>query len=62
MKIKIECVIEFDETFWFEGEDGLNWFKSVLNNKEETKVILWSDDVGDEIGSTTDFKHEILKD
>jgi hypothetical protein len=37
------------------------WFKSLLDDKSnEPMVILWSNEVGDEIGSTSNFKYEIL--
>jgi hypothetical protein len=62
MKIKIECVIELDESYWFDNEEDFKWFKSVLEDRKNTLVILHSNDVGDEIGSTSDFKYEILKD
>ena len=61
-KIKIECEIEFDEEMWYshDDEEELEWFKSVLNDKENTTVILHSNDIGDAIGETTNFKWELL--
>lgn len=61
-KIKIECEIEFDEEIWYshDDEDSFEWFKSVLNDKENTIVLLHSNDVGDSIGETTDFKWKLL--
>jgi hypothetical protein len=61
-KIKIECEIEFDEEMWYshDDEDSFEWFKSVLNDKENTIVLLHSNDVGDSIGETTDFKWKLL--
>lgn len=62
MKIKIECEIEVDENIWGSHADKEEheWFKSILEDKEYTMVILWSNDVGDEIGQTSNFKYDIL--
>ena len=62
MKIKIECEIEVDENIWGSPADKEEheWFKSILNDKEDTMVIIWSNDIGDEIGQTSNFKYEIL--
>jgi hypothetical protein len=62
MKIKIECVIEVDD-IWYNVDDQeeMDWFKELLDNEEGmTDVRLWSNEVGDEIGMTSDFKYEIL--
>lgn len=62
MRIKIECEIEVDENIWVSHDDKEEheWFKSILEDKEDTMLILWSNDVGDEIGQTSNFKYEIL--
>lgn len=62
MRIRIECEIEFDEDLWYSHADNEEhqWFKSLLDDGESTSVILFSNEVGDEIGSTTNFKYEIL--
>ena len=61
MKIKIECEIEVDESLWFSDEEEKEWFKSLLDDKSnEPMVILWSNEVGDEIGQTSEFKYTIL--
>jgi hypothetical protein len=62
MKIKIEAVIEVEEGVWYShaDEEELEWFKSLLNDKENTLVILHSNEVGDTIGEAYDFKWEIL--
>jgi len=60
MRIKIEATIEVDSSKWFNDKDEFEWFISMLNDKDETMVILWSNDIGDEIGQTSDFKYEIL--
>ena len=62
MKIKIEAVIDVDDClFFFSDQDEIDWFNSVLNDKKHTRFILWSNDIGDEIGTTYNFKYEILK-
>jgi hypothetical protein len=60
MKIKIECEIEVNELHWFNDENELLWFKDILEDKEGTFVQLWSNEVGDKIGQTSNFKYEIL--
>jgi len=60
MKIKIECEIEVNDAYWFNDEEELLWFKDLLEDKEGTFVQLWSNEVGDEIGQTSNFKYEIL--
>ena len=63
MKIKIEAIIEVEDDLWYShaDEEELEWFKSLLNDKENTMVTLFSNDVGDSIGETFDFKWEIIK-
>ena len=62
MKIKIECVIEVDDIWYnIDDQEEMDWFKALLDNEEGmTNVRLWSNEVGDEIGVTSDFKYEIL--
>jgi hypothetical protein len=63
MKIKIECEIEVDENTWCShlDKEEFEWFKSLLDDKSnEPMVILWSNEVGDEIGQTSEFKYTIL--
>ena len=62
MKIKIEFEIDVDENMWCSHEDKeeMEWFLSLLKDGQSTSAILWSNEVGDEIGSTTNFKYEIL--
>ena len=62
MKIKIECEIEVDENIWGSHADKEEheWFKSLLDDKSnEPMVILWSNEIGDEIGQTSNFKYKI---
>lgn len=63
MKIKIECEIEVDDNVWgnFIDQEEIDWFMELLDNEEGmTSVSLWSNEVGDEIGMTSNFKYEIL--
>jgi hypothetical protein len=62
MKIKIECEIEVDDNFWWsDDKEEQDWFIELLDNEEGmTNVRLWSNEVGDEIGMTSNFKYEIL--
>lgn len=61
-KIKIECEIEFDDDLWYSqnDEEELEWFKSLLNDSKNTMVVLHSNDVGDTIGQTFDFKWKLI--
>ena len=60
MKLKIEAIIEIDEALWFNDFEEREWFEDILNDKEGTFLQLWSNEVGDEIGQTSEFKYEIL--
>jgi hypothetical protein len=60
MKLKIEAIIEVDEALWFNDLEEKEWFEDILNDKEGTFLQLWSNEVGDEIGQTSEFKYEIL--
>jgi hypothetical protein len=62
MKIKIEAIIEVEDDLWYShaDEEELEWFKSLLNDKENILIVLHSNDVGDTIGQTNNFKWEIL--
>jgi len=61
-KIKIECEIEFDDDLWYSqnDEEELEWFKTLLNDSKNTMVVLHSNDVGDTIGQTFDFKWKLI--
>ena len=61
MKIKIEAVIDVNKFYNFSDQEEKEWFKSVLDDKKNTRLILRSNDIGDEIGHTYNFKYEILK-
>lgn len=64
MKIKIKCVIEVnDDVFPYSDEfpDEKEWFDGIMNDKKNTRIILYSNDIGDGIGETDIFKYEIIK-
>jgi len=60
MKIEIKAIIEVDDSIWCSDTKELEWFKIVLSDKENTFVQLWSNDIGDELGASFDFKYNIL--
>ena len=62
MKIKVEVELDIDENIWgsHTDEEEMEWFISLLNDKQSTFAILHSNEVGDEIGSTNNFKYTIL--
>jgi hypothetical protein len=62
MKLKIEAEIEVDENLWYShaDEEEFEWFISILNDKENTMVVLHSNDIGDTIGQTFDFNWQII--
>ena len=60
MKIKIECEIEVDEMWTGTENEDLEWFLGMLDDKEATHIVLWSNEVGDEIGNAFNFKYKIL--
>ena len=60
-KIKIEAVIELDSELWpMEDKSEIEWFNEMMADKENAFLMLWSNDIGDEIGSTKEFKYEII--
>ena len=61
--IKIEAVIEVDENhFPLDNKDEQEWFIDLMNDKKNTHILLWNNDLGDEIGHTFNFKWEQLWD
>ena len=60
-QIKIEAIIDIDEiTFGLDDAEEREWFIEMMNDKEHTNIMLWSNDIGDEIGSTFEFKWELI--
>jgi hypothetical protein len=61
MLIKIVAEIEVDKAFCdFKDKSELDWFKEMMEDKTNTMLVLHSNDVGDTIGYTTDFKWKIV--
>ena len=61
IKIKVEATIELEKGFINEEiQDEIDWFESVLADKENTSLQLWSNDIGDQICSTKDFDYKII--
>lgn len=62
MKIKVTATIEVNSTWNTLDKEELDWFtECILDNKQTAILILHSNDIGDEIGSTAEFEYEILK-
>jgi hypothetical protein len=59
-KIKVEVEFEVDDSLWganSEDQEERDWFwKEIL---PEATLILWSNEVGDEIAQTNKFKIKI---
>ena len=61
MLIKIEAEIKLNESLCgFKDKSELDWFKEMMEDRANTMLILHSNDVGDTIGYTTDFKWKIV--
>jgi adenosyl cobinamide kinase/adenosyl cobinamide phosphate guanylyltransferase len=59
-KIIVSAEIEFDEDLWYSHADKeeMDWFKSIMS--DHTTLILHSNEVGDTICETNNFKWEII--
>ena len=61
MLIKIEAEIKLNESLCgFKDKSELDWFKEMMEDRANTMLVLHSNDVGDTIGYTTDFKWKIV--
>ena len=59
--LKVEAIIEIDKSmFPIKDKDDLKWFLELMDDKENTSLQIWSNDIGDEVCSTYDFKWSIL--
>ena len=59
--LKVEAIIEIDENLYpLVDKDDIKWFLDIFNDKENTSLQVWSNDIGDEVCSTNDFKWTIL--
>jgi hypothetical protein len=59
--LKVEAIIEIDESLYpLNDKDDLKWFLYIMKDKENTSLQVWSNDIGDKVCSTFDFKWNIL--
>lgn len=63
MRIKVEFEIKLEDGFWFNPDcpEETEWFMGILNDKENTFAILHSNEIGDSLGESNNFKYEIIK-
>lgn len=62
MKIKIEAVIDVsDFVNGLSDDEEWEWFFDILNDKRNIRLILHSNDIGDSIAETNEFKYKIIK-
>lgn len=59
MKLLIQCEIEIEDDLWFDENypEELEWFEEMLNDTNNTMIILHSNENG-EISSTNKFKYK----
>ena len=61
MLIKIVAEIKLNEGFCdFKDKSELDWFKEMMEDRTNTMLVLHSNDVGDTIGYTANFKWKIV--
>ena len=61
MKIELKAIIEINDRFNFSDKDEKEWFLALLDDKENTFLQLWNNDIGDEIGQTNKFEYKIYE-
>ena len=63
MKIKISCTFDILDNLIIDSsdEEQFNWFLNILNDKQNIRLILHSNDIGDSIVETDEFKYKIIK-
>lgn len=61
MILKVEFEIEIEDGFWFDPDcqEETEWFMNMLNDKENTFAMLHSNEIGDSLGESDNFKYEI---
>jgi hypothetical protein len=61
VQVRIEAIIEIDKNlFGLDDPDERQFFIEIMNDKNHTNLLLWSNDIGDEIGSTFQFEWELI--
>jgi len=59
--LKVEAIIKIDANlFTLKAKDDIKWLLEMMNDTENTILQVWSNDIGDEVCSTKDFKWNIL--
>jgi len=53
-------VFDINENVFGTEESEMEWFREMIADKENTMLILHSNDIGDTIGETFDFEYEIF--
>lgn len=60
-KIIIQAEIELEEKYFpLDSNEEVVWFKNLLNDKDNTVLILHSNDIGDTICETNNFKWTLI--
>lgn len=59
--LKVEAIMEIDEEcFPLDYKEEIDFFLDILNDKEQTRLMVFSNDIGDEVCITNDFKWKIF--
>ena len=59
--IKVEAIIPLDENvFPLVDKDEINWFNDIMNDKENISIQIWSNDIGDEICNSKNFRWKFI--
>jgi hypothetical protein len=63
MKIKVSCTFDIRDNSIIDSsdEEEFNWLLDILNDKRNIRLILHSNDIGDSIAETNEFKYKIIK-
>jgi len=61
MKIKVSCTFDIRDVIDSSDKEEFNWLLDILNDKRNIRLILHSNDIGDSIAETNEFKYKIIK-
>jgi hypothetical protein len=61
-KIRVTAIMDIPESYDLSDAECLQSLKDELNDKENIVLIIHSNDIGDEICSTNDFKYKLILD